>query len=295
MNFNLEYYRTFYYVCKLGSTTKAAEALFLSQPAVSQTIQKLEDHMGCSLFMRTSKGMQHTAEGDILFQYVSKAFNMLLDGEKKVQRLSEYKAGELNVGTTETALYYFLLSKIESFRVRFPNVRIHVTGSSTSEIFRLVRTGTADLAVVMSPLEDTDKLTVQKVQSFQDIFVVGSSFSHLRGRLLSTQELAKEPIVCLESGTSARKHIDNWFDSQGVFFQPDYSVRTTTQVIPFVERNMAIGILPSVFAQNLINEGNFFQLQPETDIPSRQLYVIYRENYSASALRKVFINHLLAQ
>lgn len=82
-DFNLEYYRAFYYVAQYGSISKAADALYLSQPAVTRSIQKLEEELRCVLFTRT-RGMQLTYEGSVLFEQVRAAFGALAAGEKEL-------------------------------------------------------------------------------------------------------------------------------------------------------------------------------------------------------------------
>ena len=292
MDFNLEYYRAFYYVSKLGSTTLAAKALFLSQPAVSQSVQKLEEEMGCALFTRRHRGMRLTAEGSILYQHVIKAFDQFSEGEKRVHRYNELGEGELNLGATETALYLFVLPKIKSFRNLYPRVHINVTGSSTSETIRLVKEGTVDLAIAMSPFVGEEDLITKKVLDFHDIIIAGPAFAHLKERVISIKELANLPIVCPEKGTSARKHIERWFDSHGVFFDTDYSVRTSMLVIPFVENDLAIGIVPSIFVRLSAGNDKFFELRLEEEIPPRQLYVMYSKEFPASTLQNAFIRHL---
>ena len=87
MNVNLEYYRVFYYVCVHGSLTAAARELCISQPAVSQAVRQLEKEAGIKLFLRTSKGVQLTKEGELLYRYVKIGVESLLEGEKMVERV----------------------------------------------------------------------------------------------------------------------------------------------------------------------------------------------------------------
>ena len=89
MNISLEYYRIFYHVVKEGSITAAANALCVSQPAVSQTIRQLEAALGVTLFLRAQKGIRLTAEGQTLFQYVERGYETILQGEHALQSMLE--------------------------------------------------------------------------------------------------------------------------------------------------------------------------------------------------------------
>lgn len=294
LDFNLEYYRAFYYVSKLGNVTKAADAMFLSQPAISRAIQKLEDHLKIELFHRTAKGMVLTLEGQHLFEHVSAAFDCFVKGEQELQYHQQHKAGTIKIAATETPLYNFLLSKIESFKRLNPQAYIHVTGSSSSETISLLRAGLVDLSFAVSPIEAIDDLKIIEGESFQDIFVAGPSYANLRDRVLSTPDICGYPLITVERGTSARALIDLWFQEQGVFFEPTYSVRTSTTVLPFVERNLGIGIIPRFFAKGPIQENKIFEIKTEKPLYMRKMLIIHLEGSSLSSLCKQFLSHILS-
>ena len=293
LDFNLEYYRAFYYVAKLKNMTKAADALYLSQPAVSRSIHKLEEQLGGELFLRTPKGMALTPAGEKLFAHVSAAFDRLVIGEQEVHALWEHSAGTIKIAATETPLYHFLLPKIEGFKRLHPQVYFHVSGSSSGETISALRDGMADLAFAVSPVAPAGDLNILEGASFRDIFVAGSEYTHLNGRTLSTRELCKYPLITVERGTSARSLIDAWFEEQGAFFEPAYSVRTSTTVLPFVERNLGIGILPTLFAEKVIEEGRIFEVKSERPLYTRKILIIHRKDAPLSVLCKQFLSHVL--
>lgn len=137
-SFNLEYYRAFYTVAQTGNVTKAAELLCLSQPAVSRSIHRLEESLGCKLFTRVSRGVRLTVEGTALFSHVDSAFKSLSNGERELKRLAAFEAGTLIIGAAETPLYHFLLPKLGQFREMHPNVTLQVQGSSTHETIQML-------------------------------------------------------------------------------------------------------------------------------------------------------------
>lgn len=289
--FNLEYYRAFYMVAQTGNVTKAAELLCLSQPAVTRSIHRLEESLGCKLFTRVSRGVRLTVEGTALFSHVDSAFKSLSNGERELKRLAAFEAGTLIIGATETPLYHFLLPKLGQFREMHPNVTLQVQGSSTHETIQMLRAEQADVVLAVSPLTDVEDLSVTNLASFRDVFVAGPRFKSLAGRHLSYDEIFRFPIVAVESGTSARGNLDAWFAEQGMTFLPNYSVRTSSTVIPFVEQGLAIGILPSLFAQSLLAQEGFFTLDTEP-IPARQILLVHRGEGRASLLCQEFIRLL---
>ena len=290
LEFNLEYYRAFYYVAQLSSITKAAQALFLGQPAITRSIRLLEEHLGCRLFNRTAKGMQLTKEGEALYRHVEKAFNELMSGESELQKLMNFQSGTLKIATTETALHFSLLPAMEQFHKNYPDVSIHLTGSTTPEAVDLVLSQRVDLALAVSPIDEAHDLQVTTLDQFQDIVVGGQAFrNELEGRILSAQELSEYPIVTVEKGTSARKNTDHWFHEQGVMFESDFSVRTTSSVLPFVTRNLALGILPEMFARDLLASGELFQVMTLKSLISRKIILFHQNPKGLSRLCCRFI------
>ena len=105
MNSNYEYYKIFYYVAKYGNLSKAAAALQTSQPAVTRTIHKLENELGCRLFIRSKAGMELTSERKTFFEYVSAGCSQFFKGEQKITNLLSLDEGSITISATETALH----------------------------------------------------------------------------------------------------------------------------------------------------------------------------------------------
>ena len=291
LDFNLEYLKAFYYAAQLKSTTKAAKALFLTQPAISHSIKLLEKHMGCALFNRTPKGMGLTREGELLLTHVSEAFDALVTGQRELSLLANNINETLKIGVTETALHYYLLKKIEELHNNHPKSYVYVTGSSTPENLQLLYEDKVDLVVAVSPVENSENLDILELFEFRDIFIAGSKYSELIGKSIAPKEIYGYPMVSVESGTSARNHINSWFNSHGLFFSPKYSVRTSTAILPFVECNLAIGIVPSMFAEALIKQGKIFEVKLEPEIAPRKIILVSKRHSQMSPLCQTFMGY----
>ena len=109
MDINLEYYKIFYYVAGSQSITLAAEQLTISQPAVSQAVKHLEQALSCPLFVRTTKGVRLTKEGEMLYSYVQRGYETILSGERKLSEMLNLEQGEICIGASDMTLKYFLL------------------------------------------------------------------------------------------------------------------------------------------------------------------------------------------
>ena len=120
MEQNLSQYKIFYEVAKAGNISKAAKELYISQPAISKAISKLEDSLGLSLFTRSSRGVQLTSEGEILFEHTREAFDALDRGEQELKRIQEFDIGHLRIGVSNTLCKYILLPYLKTFIDQYP-------------------------------------------------------------------------------------------------------------------------------------------------------------------------------
>ena len=112
---NLSSYRIFYTVANTKNISKAAKELYISQPAISKSIQKLEESLGTKLFERSSRGVALTDSGELLYTHVKSAFETLSIGEDRLRRSIELGIGHLTIGVSSTLCKYVLLPYLKEF------------------------------------------------------------------------------------------------------------------------------------------------------------------------------------
>lgn len=274
MNINLEYYKIFYYVGKFKNITLAAGELSLSQPAVSQAVKNLEKSLGSTLFIRTSKGVRLTDEGEVLYSFVKRGYESILLGEKKLQEMQGFGKGEIRIGASDMTLQFYLLSYLERFHEAYPGIRVKVTNAPTPETLHNLQDGQIDFGVVSTPFEKNAHLTVWPVKEIEDIFVAGSNFSYLKGMELEYKELEKLPIMCLEGDTSTRRYVEQYLREENVYLHPEFELATSDMLVQFAERNLGVASVVKDFAEEKIKEHKIFRLQFEKEIPRRQFCVV---------------------
>jgi DNA-binding transcriptional LysR family regulator len=179
MQTNLEYYKIFYYVSKYNSISLAAEALSISQPAVSQAVKHLESDLSCALFVRTSKGVRLTKEGGLLAEYVRKGYETILTGEKKLSEMLNLDAGEICVGASDMTLQFYLLPYLETFHDAFPQIKVTVTNAPTPETLKHLQDGKIDFGIISTPVNNKYDFKMTPVRKIQDVFVAGKKFEYL--------------------------------------------------------------------------------------------------------------------
>lgn len=273
MDINLEYYKIFYYTGKLQSISKAAEELCISQPAVSQSIKQLEKQLGVSLFLRKSKGVALTVEGEVLYSYIKQGYETILLGENKLRQMVDMESGEVRIGASDMTLKYFLLNHLEKFHEIYPNIKVSVTNAPTPETLTLLAEGKIDFGIVSGPVEEAESISLKEVRQIQDVFIAGSSFLSLKNKKLQLNELEKLPIVCLEPNTSTRKYIDSFLKSNEVKITPEFEIATSDMIVQFVLKNFGIGCVVRDFAGDFIDSGKVFELTFDKELPKRSICV----------------------
>ena len=156
MDQNLNYYKVFYTAAKYKNISKAADALYISQPAISKTLSKLEENLNCTLFYRTSRGITLTAEGQLLYERIQEAFQILESGEEELHRMNELELGQIRIGVSTTLCKYILLPYLQNFMQKYPDIKITIECQSTIHTIELLKNGSIDIGLIGSTRHSND-------------------------------------------------------------------------------------------------------------------------------------------
>ena len=257
--------------------------LNVSQPAVSQAIRNLERELGTTLFMRTSRGVRLTAEGQTLYGYVQRGYETIREGERKFLEMQELTSGEVCIGASDMTLQFYLLSYLEQFHEQYPKIRITVTNAPTPETLKYLQSGRIDFGVVSTPMETTKNMHVIPVREIEDVFVAGRKFEYLKGGKLSYKELEHLPVMCLEGNTSTRTYVEQFLASKQVTIRPEFELATSDMLIQFAQKSLGVASVVKDFAEPKIREGTLFQLKFKEKIPKRQFCLVTDQRVPLSA------------
>ena len=293
MSVRYDYYKIFYYVAKYRNITAAANALFLSQPTVSRTIQNLETELGCQLFIRSKKGVVLTPEGEILYRYVSRAHRSITQAEEALTEARSLNKGVLRIAATEMTMQNFLMPYLKRYHSLYPSIKLEISNGTTSEGLLMLGSNLADLAVITSPIPENDQLLVQKLRPINDVCIAGKQYEHLKERPLSLADLGQYPLICLKKGLTTRIFLDHVFESCGLLLDPDIEIASSELITPMVVLNMGIGIVPLRVARPEIEKGNVFCLSIKEKFPPRDLCLVSHVDYPPSAAARKFEDLLL--
>ena len=288
---NLDLYRVFYTVAKCGSLTKAAEELYISQPAVSRSIKQLETQLGVSLFTRTHRGMKLSPQGgELIFDEVERALTLLVDAENRIAARKTTATGTLRIGASDTIFEYFLANKIVDFHERFPEVNIDLVADFTPDTIAKLKEDKCDVAFVNLPIEtDADLKLYGNCMLLNDTFVTGGKFADLAEEKLTLAELKKYPLIFMDKNTVARRSLDAFLQSIGVSLQPAIEVGSWDLMKRLVARGMGIGVIPREYITKEKENGALYELQTDVALPTRSVGMLLHKSTPISYAVHCFI------
>ncbi|MBR2442463.1 MAG: LysR family transcriptional regulator, partial [Clostridia bacterium] len=282
---NLELYRVFYTVAKCGSLTKAAEELYISQPAVSQSVKQLENQLGITLFNRTHRGMELSAQGGkLIFPEVERALGLLNEAENRIAEMKASATGVIRIGASETIFKYFLADKIVDFHDRFPAVKIELMEDFTPDTIEKLKANKCDVAFVNLPIEVSSELTLRgNCMRLNDIFIAGNKFAELKDKpTMSLSKLKKYPLILMDKNTVARRSLDTFLGAHGVELQPSIEVGSWDLMKRLVACGMGIGVIPKEYASRQLGEGEVFEVKTDPALPARSVGMLLPKNTPVS-------------
>ncbi len=290
---NLDLYRVFYTVAKCGSLTKAAEELYISQPAVSQSVKQLENQLGVSLFNRTHRGMELSAQGGkLIFKEVESALKLLYAAETRIAEMKASATGSIRIGASDTIFKYFLADKIVDYHERFPAVKIELLADFTPDTVEKLLTNRCDVAFVNLPIEVDPELKLdESCALLHDIFVVGEKYQELALEEIPLTKIKEYPLIFMDKSTVARKVIENFFSSVGIEVTPSIEVGSWDLMKKLVMRGMGIGVIPREYALRTLGGNELFEVKTDLTLPPRSVGMLLPKDRPVSYALHSFIEY----
>lgn len=274
MNISYDAYKVFCAVASFGSITGAAEKLYISQPAVSQSIRQLEEALGCALFVREPKGVRLTEEGRLLYSHVSEGIRKIEAGERGIARMLRMDMGEIRIGASDMTLQYFLLPYLEAFHRQHPEIRIRITNNPTPQTVQALLEDQIDFALVSDPLPAYKGVRCTPVREIRDILVCSGTRQVQTCRL---DDLPPDDFILLEHGTSTRAFLDREFARRGIRPDPKFELATSALIVQFAARGLGIGCVVRDFAEEKLRTGEIQELPLADPFPPRHICLLRRE------------------
>ncbi len=292
MEQNLSQYRIFYEVAKTGNISKAAKELYISQPAISKAISKLEDSLKVSLFTRSSRGVHLTPEGELLFGYVQTAFQALDLGEQELKRIQEFNIGHLKIGVSNTLCKYILLPYLKNFIEQYPHIKITIEGQATAKTISMLEQHMLDVGLVAEP-SIRSGLSFIPVMDIQDTFVCTRHYlENLYLREGSGADLFTcGNIMLLDQNNMTRHHVDEHMKEHSIEPKQILEVTTMDLLIEFAKIGLGIACVIRELVQKELESGRLLEIPLKPPIPKRTIGFAFLSGNQANAL-KTFLEFL---
>lgn len=290
MEQNLSQYRIFYAVAKAGNISKAAKELYISQPAISKSISKLEDSLNTVLFTRNSRGVQLTEEGRILFDHTRSAFDELTLGEQELKRIKEFHLGHIRIGVSNTLCRFIMVRYLKGFIKQYPHVKITIETQSTMHTLAMLEQQRIDIGLVAEP-KSQKNLVFVPVMDIEDIFVATPAYlENLKLREGADADVFQVGnIMLLDKHNITRNYIDDYMTVNNIKANNLLEVTTLDLLIEFARIGLGIGCVIKEFVKDDLDSGRLVQLKLGTPIHKRTIGFAYRANRTSRAL-ETFIN-----
>jgi DNA-binding transcriptional LysR family regulator len=289
---NLELYRVFYAVAKLGSLTKAAQTLYISQPAVSQSIKQLEGQLGGRLFIRTPKGMELTEAGNVMTEYVEKAINLLNEAENRFGEIKGITVSTVRIGASDTLCKHFLLKYIEEFHKKYPKINLQVYNRTTPETIELLKANKVDLGFVNLPVNDPELNIIEPCMELNDIFVYSEKFMPRLKETVPLKNLEEYPLLMLEMTSNTRRSIVEFTHSLGINLNCEIELGSLDLLIEFAKSGLGVSCVPKEYVLKELKSGELFRLETSPNLPVRGIGLITLKQAPINYVVKEFIDDI---
>lgn len=292
MEQNLSLYKIFNTVAQTQNISRAAKVLFISQPAISKAISKLEKELDTTLFIRTSRGVSLTNEGAILYQHTNAAFETLTIGEETLRKMNDLGMGEVHIGVTATLCKYILVPLLQDFVQAYPHIKVVIDCQSTATTIQQLENGQIDIGLLIGS-SASKNLKAYQIGQIEDILVATKTYiDNLKARHTDSDFnlFSKANIMLLDKKNVTRQHIDSFFTDQGINLNPDLEVTNMDLLIDLAKIGVGISGVVKEFVLNELEHGELIEIPLNGRIPKRSVCFAIDNGNSFSKSAQIFMD-----
>ena len=269
MDISLDLYRIFYVVAKNGSISSAANALFISQPAITFQIKKLETLLGVSLFTRTKHGVILTDEGKVLFDYVKSGIESITNGENALSNLKNLDSGIIRIGASTTVCRHVVMPYLEKFHELYPKIDIQIVNNLTNNLIKDLRNGNLDMLFLNMPMNENKDLKIIPLTDIHDIFVGNKKYYDLTNGKLNLNELSSFPLIFQKLPSNTRTYLNNYLKDNHVDLKPQLEVVSYNLIMDLVKAGFGIGYATKESIKAELENNSLYEIEVIPKVPKR--------------------------
>lgn len=276
-------------IAEEGNYTRAAERLFVSQPAITQQIQKLENELGVQLFDRSRRKIQLTEAGEVVYRTAQTLFREIDETRLALDDLSQLNRGTLRVGVVQTVNAYLIPSVVAQYREQYPNIQLYVEELSMDEIENRVDMGTLHLGIGFTP---TTSDTIEPVPLFTERLLLIMAKAHQFAHTTQiNMNAVNGEMVMLPRTFCTRRLWDDYAAEAAIMPTISIEMNTINGILQTVQRNSRlITVLPELALSNRSDYDDLIGIPIVDPTPQRTVSVLWRQNGYRSAAASAFYN-----
>ena len=290
MEQNLSLYNIFYVVAKNQNISHASKELFISQPAISKSIKKLEQSLDTHLFVRNSRGVALTPEGVLLYEHLKNAFESIESAEERLKQITTLGIGHIRIGVSNTLCKYILLDYLKDFINDNPHIKITIFCQSTNQTLKLLEENKIDIGLIGKPriLKDIDFYSLGEIE---DIFVTSLNYlNNLKIRENSDDILSNSVIMLLDKNNMTRQYIDDYLTLNHIEVNDLIEISSMDLLIEFAKIGMGIACVIKDFVKTELQSGELIEIPLGIPIHKREIGFAYRTTSNPFPAMEKFVN-----
>ncbi len=290
MQQSLSLYHVFSTVARTGNISLAAKELFISQPAISKSIQKLEENLDTTLFKRSSRGVVLTPDGELLYTKTREAFSLLQEGEAAILHNRSRDIPRLRLGASSTLSKYVLLPRLKSYITQFPQTRIAISCQSTYQTLRLLDEEKIDMGLIGRP-KKLQSYSFRPLLSIQDTFVSTEQYLNNQQKLYPEEPLFHTAtFMMLDEENITRQIVGTTLKEHQI--EPSHILEVTSMdlLIQFAKISLGIACVIREFVQQELSEKILTEVPIGFVFPKREVGFVCRKGEENQPLLKYFFS-----
>ena len=292
---NFEYYKIFYFVAKNRNMTRAAEQLYMTQPAITKTIQKLESELGKKLFIRSQKGVELTEDAEALFERIAPACEQILEVENQAGKDAGDGIDVLRISTTDLVMERFLMDVIVRFQQKHPKLSISTDRTSIEQKLQNLHNALCDIIIDFDSLlygEKTVEMEMEVLETLQDGAFVSEKFQELIGKELTLDDLQGHTLILPSNDSGIKVFYENLLNLSGAKLNLTYASGHTLR-LKYAKMGLGILIAPPEAVQAQLSQKILFPLHLKQPLMRRNIVMITAPRENKPSIIKEFWNEMI--
>lgn len=286
MNFNQ--LKAFYFAVKYGNYSAAAEALYITQPAVTKQVQQLEATYGIKFLNRFGKKIVLTDAGEVLYDFADKIFQMENQAEESLRDFQQRKSGRLRIHASESFGAYYLPFIINIFRKKYPNIHISVNIFPNQEVIENTMKLENDLGFISYPFEHK-KLVVKDVLEDRLVLIAPLSHPFTRMKLVDPPKLDGQPIIMHEKGSATRRIVDTFIKRNNLSVFIALELSNNEAIKRAVEQGLGLSLISENVVREEIERNKLKSIPLADPTLKRKYYLLYHKDKYLSHPFQMFL------